>query len=1041
MKYIFLIFISLTSLIIYAQIPKSPFNTDRSVKYLQLKEEFQNTPPESRLRCWWWWLNSNTTMETITRDLEEMKAKGYGGATIYDGGVGIDRYAKNTPSGPRFLSKHWLELYRFAVKESDRIGIELTVNLGSGWNPGGPDITPQNAMKKLVYSETEITGGKHVTIELKQPESYLFYKDIIVQAIPMPQKDSPIKNEAIANWSAKSFNSSLGFQEKYPLHLLREGFDNPVAVEIIKKDKKILDLTKYFDGETLNWEAPEGSWLVIRYGYTCNGAQVSTSADTWIGLSVDFLSAEAFKAFSDNVIKPLIEEAKAAGNSLKGITTDSWEMGTPNWTAKFPEEFKQRRGYDLTEYLPVMTGRVVESQEVSNRFLSDMRKTVSDCIADNFFRKMAEIAHENGLFISPESGGPCYSPVNALEMLAINDIPHGEFWAKSTTHVTSDDARLAVKQAATVAHTNGKRYVQAEGPTSIGPQWERAPRDLKEDIDRTLCSGVNRIAWAVFTSSPKEFGLPGNEFFACTHLNPNARWWDEAGDFIGYLNRCFYMLQQGLFVADVLYYNGDDVPNMVFLKEDHPELNFGYDWDACSRSVVLNRVKISNGKIVLPDGMTYRVMVIPDDKYIDLDVLHKLELLVKEGMTLIVDSRPTKATGLSDYPQSDKEVIDITKSLWGDMDGVHRTELEYGRGRVIWGQDINNVLMGMGIEPDLSFTSQQKDTKLDYIHRTMDAQELYLVINRYTYKGIDDSFYRYITSLPDRYEQVDCSFRVSGKVPEFWNPQTGKTTPVLNYMEKNGRTIIPIHFAPEGSVFVVFRDREKQEKYVVKIEKADHSLFPISEEVVIHPPIEIKEQEGKMIADIYQPGSYNLHWSDGTVSTIKVSEESKEVALNTSWIVHFDPKWGGPASITFNELKSWTSFKDDGIKYYSGKATYENSFAVSKSESKGKKLILNLGQVQEMGVVRINGHRLNLLWSPPFEVDITDFAVEGSNKLEIDVVNLWPNRLIGDGKIPYNKRFTKTNIIKFDEPDAERYLREAGLIGPVSLRLFSSIKL
>jgi len=239
----------------------------------------------------------------------------------------------------------------------------------------------------------------------------------------------------------------------------------------------------------------------------------------------------------------------------------------------------------------------------------------------------------------------------------------------------------------------------------------------------------------------------------------------------------------------------------------------------------------------------------------------------------------------------------------------------------------------------------------------------------------------------------------------------------------------------------VFSDKGERKKHVVKIEKEFKSIFPITDEVGIHPPIEIKEKLGKPMADIYQPGSYNLYWSDGMVSRIKVAETSKEVALNPNWIVHFDPKWGGPATTTFKDLKSWTSFDEEGIKYYSGKATYVNSFTISKSELMGKKLILNLGQVQEMGVVRINGHRFNLLWAPPFELDITDYIVDGSNKLEVDVVNLWPNRLIGDGKLEANKRMTRTNIIKFKAPDAEKYLREAGLIGPVSLRLITNVEL
>jgi len=261
--------------------------------------------------------------------------------------------------------------------------------------------------------------------------------------------------------------------------------------------------------------------------------------------------------------------------------------------------------------------------------------------------------------------------------MGISDFPQGEFWAMSNTHRVSDAARLSVKQSACVAHTNGKRFVAAEGPTSIGPQWERSPKDLKSNLDRVFCSGVNRIVWHTFTSSPKEFGLPGNEYFAGTHLNPNVTWWQKSGDFITYLNRCSYLLQQGLYVADVLYYYGDDVPNFVFLKEEYPELKFGYDWDKCSKDVVINRLSAENGQLVLPDGMRYRVLVLAPGQAIDLAVLRKVEKLVQEGIT-VVAPRPKEATGLSNYPESDREINEIANRMWGNIDGKTLMENKYG---------------------------------------------------------------------------------------------------------------------------------------------------------------------------------------------------------------------------------------------------------------------------------------------------------------------------------------------------------------------------
>ncbi len=1039
-KYTFLLLLILISIVkSYSQNIKYKLETDRSVTIEEITSGFQSPPDESRLRCYWWWLNGMATKESITRDLEEMKAKGYGGASIVDAGSSNYSVARKTKAGPVFMSPAWMELYQHAVKEADRNVIELSVNTQSGWNPGAPSITPDMALKKLVYTEIKVNGGKQVIVELPQPETKLLYKDVMVQAIPLPSEYSPLKNDAIVNWDKKSFNSPMGWKGIYPLHELREGFDNPVEVDIVKKSD-IIDLTEFYDGEKLNWDAPAGDWLVIRYGWTCTGARTSTTSDGWEGLSLDHLNPDAFELFRKTVIQPLIDSAQAVGNSVKFLQTDSWEMGVVNWTNRFSEEFKRFRGYDLEKYLPVMTGRVVESQEISNRFLHDVRKTVGDCVLENHYKLFAELAQRHNMGIHPESGGPHSAPVDALQVMAVSDIPQGEFWARSNTHRINDAERLAVKQSACVAHTNGKRFVAAEGPTSIGPQWERSPKDLKANIDRIYCSGVNRIVWHTLTSSPKEFGLPGNEYFAGTHLNPNVTWWHQSVDFIRYLNRCSYLLQQGVFVADVLYYYGDDVPNFVFLKEEYPELKFGYDWDKCSKEVILNRLSVSNGKIVLPDGMQYSLLVLAPEQSIDLDVLQKLEELVKAGMTVI--AQPPKATsGMQWYPEGDKELAFITTMLWGNIDGETVTENKYGKGRMIWGQDVNKVLAVMGVKPDLAFSSPDKETALDYIHRNTDHSDIYFVANRFARKSINDFEYRYLTDLPDRYEQVECKFRVTGRTPHLWDPLTGEIKPILTYYEEDGQSILPLHLAPDGSVFVIFTGAN-QKNHIICIEKDGKNIFPGNSILSKEKPLfELERSGGKWEMTASAPGSYTLYWSNGETSTIKIEKEDQIIPLSGSWEVHFDPNWGGPETIVFDELKSWTEFQEEGIKYYSGTAVYKKSFHVKKKDIKEAKVVIELGNVHEVASVSLNDHHFNLCWTPPYRLDVTDYLKNGTNKLEIKITNLWPNRLIGDGKLPAEKRLTKTNINKFDVPGEEKLLRESGLIGPVSIIVSEKVKI
>ncbi|MBE9510762.1 MAG: glycoside hydrolase family 2 [Bacteroidetes bacterium] len=1021
----------------YAQTNSYPIKTYTNIDYKDLQDGFLKTPDESGLRCYWWWLNSMVTEESITRDLEQMKARGYGGASLFDAGSSSYKVARKTAAGPVFMSHQWMELYKHAVREAERIGIELSVNVQSGWNPGAPTITPEFAMKKIVFSETNVTGGQVIQLELPQPPVILLYRDVLVQAVK--NMESPVQNDAILNWDKKSFNKSLGWKGILPLHELSESYSEKIPVTPLQKNE-IFDLTDNYKDGVLNWDAPSGEWTILRYGYTCTGAKVSTPSDGWGGLSVDHLSPRAFELFSNTVIQPLIKTAQEAGNSIRFLQTDSWEMGVVNWTNNFPQEFKKFRGYDLKNYMPVLTGRVVESREVTNRFLHDLRHTVSDCVVENHYQLFYNLAHKNGLGIHPESGGPHSAPVDALRVMGISDFPMGEFWARSNTHRVSDAERLSVKQSASVAHTNGKRFIAAEGPTSIGPQWERSPKDLKGNIDRIFCAGVNRITWHTFTSSPKEFGLPGNEYFAGTHLNPNVTWWEQAGDFISYMNRCSFMLQQGLFVADVLYYYGDGVPNFIFLKDEYKELKRGYNWDKCSKDILLNRVSVENGKLVLPDGMTYRVLVLPDEKAINLEVLKKVEKLVMQGLTVIAP-RPRKATGLTNYPESDSEIEAIAKRMWSNVDGENITENEYGKGRVVWGQDINEVLAGIGVHPDLEFISTNEKTALDFIHRTTDNQEIYFVVNRYARKGINDFEYRYLTDLPDRYEQVECKFRVTGKVPELWNPMTGEIRKIYTYQEEGGYIIVPLHFEPEGSKFIIFREAEKDESHITHITKDGRSFFPENQfETKSNPYIEIVGKDSQLRAHVTEPGEYELTWSDG--KTVRVSGKgSQDIVIKGSWEINFDPKWGGIEKVSVDELKSWTEFTDEGIKYYSGAATYNTTFSLNKKEIKNKKLLLDLGNVQEMASIKVNGQQMPVRWSAPFVFDITKYAKAGTNYLEVEVVNMWSNRLILDGRLSEEKRLTKTNINKFDAEDAEKYLRASGLSGPIKLRKIADKRL
>ncbi|MBS3777561.1 MAG: glycoside hydrolase family 2, partial [Bacteroidales bacterium] len=892
-------------------------------------------------------------------------------------------------------------------------------------------VLPSEALKKVVYAKQEFQGPQKLSVKLNVPDTLLFYKDITIQAYKSNKKT---ERASILNWELKSFNRSIGAQGIYPLEKYwnmkpETGFNGTIP-----KDQ-IIDLSSHFKDGVLEWNVPDGKWTVVRYGMTCTGERPNRPSENADGLNLDHMSEDALSSYYQKVLLPLMNEAKDAGNSLVYLHSDSWEMKVINWTQDFRKEFEARRGYDPLDYMPVLTNKIVGNRAESNRFLFDLRRTVGDLVAENHYQYLSELAHKNDMLMHPESGGPHAAPIDGLYTMSFNDELMGEFWARSSTHRVKASERLTVRQSACAAHTNGRRFVTAEGPTSIGPQWERAPRELKGVIDRVFCSGVNKIVWHTFSASPEKFGKPGNSYFAGTHLNANATWWEESKPFIDYLNRSSYLLSLGLFEADVLYYYGSNVPNFVFMKNELKELDFGYDWDKCASHVLLNRVSFEDGRLRLPDGMTYQVLRLPDREAINLEVLRKVEELVKNGAT-VIGPRPERATGLSEYPESDKEVKEIADRLWGDIDGKQVTQNTYGEGKVIHGPDINQVLEEKGVIPDLTFNSSKEATQLDYIHRYTDDLDIYFVVNRFAYDGINDFEYRYKTSLPDRYEQVEVGFRVTGKVPEIWDPMTGETKKVSTYREENGRTYIPLHFAPEGSKFIVFRDDKDKDHdtHITKITRNGKDLFPVSDLPVLkHPYIEPEYYGGDLTAAVYEPGEYELTFSDGNVKTFTFNRPLQEKRIESPWEVSFDPEWGGPEDTVFNELRSWTAFDAKGIRYYSGDATYEQTFNVSREDLEDQSVFLDLGNVLELASVRLNGNDLGVQWKSPFRVDITDVVKAGENTLEVEVTNLWPNRLIGDSKLSEEEKYTRTNVTKFEAEDSEKYLRESGLLGPVKV--------
>ncbi len=755
-----------------------------SVKILE--KGFQNPPREAGIRCWWWWLNSNVTKESITKDLEAMHDKGFSGAMIFDAGTepswGPDG---PVPNGPMFSGPEWTELFLHALDEAKRLDLKLGLSIQSGWNLGGPTVTLDDAAKQITWSEVEIKGSANIELGLPIPNhNFDYYKDICVLAFPNTGKE----HQPINNLTAKTGARELGGSAPDCRFLLN---DNP-AVER-EEDTKLGDIIDISDKMSpdgiLKWDAPSGNWTILRFGYTPTTGHVATSSDNWKGHVLDYLKTEAFDRYWNEVVDPLLKAAgPMAGTVLTHLETDSWECGGMNWSEGFAEDFKKYRGYDLIQYLPIIAGKIIDNREVSNSFLADLRKTIAACVSDNHYKVFAEKAVQYNMGIQPESAGPHAAPVDGITNYSHSDIVMSEFWVPCP-HRPNPENRFFVKQASSAAHIYGKRIVGAEAFTSIRkPVWSDILwRDQKPSMDHEFCAGLNMIFIHTFTSSPKEMGIPGQEYFAGTHMNPQVSWWEYSDAFFDYMKRIQWVAQKGKFVADVLYYYGDHVPNIATLKESDPAGALpGYDYDVTNEEVLL-QLEVADGKIVVPGGIQYRILVLPDHKVLSLAAIEKVEKLLQQGAT-VLGPKPERLVSLVGGMEAQNKFNQLSDQIWGDVTSGSGQK-KIGPGRLVWGQSAHEFLQSDGVSQDFELVGFQKSPNIDYIHYTIDGADVYFVSNQ-----------------SKEQQTIEAVFRVSGKQPELWDPITGKTKKALAFTQNGNRIRVPLQFDPYGSGFVVFND-------------------------------------------------------------------------------------------------------------------------------------------------------------------------------------------------------------------------------------------
>ncbi|MBP1766624.1 MAG: Alpha-L-arabinofuranosidase precursor, partial [Candidatus Aminicenantes bacterium] len=551
----------------------------------------------------------------------------------------------------------------------------------------------------------------------------------------------------------------------------------PAADAVRKSD--VIDLTSRMRADgTLDWTPPSGRWVVLRFGYSLTGARNSPASPEATGLEADKLSRAHVKAYFDNYL----DQYKATVGDLMGkrglqyVITDSWEAGVANWTDAMIAEFGNRRGYDMRRWLPVLAGRVVESAEASDRFLWDFRKTIADLTAENHYDQLTDILRGRGMgrYTESHEGGRAFI-ADGMEVKRNADIPMSAMWV-DRPGVPSQGGEADVRESASVAHIYGQNLVAAESLTAYLNAWAYSPETLKSTADRLMAMGLNRFVIHTSVHQPVDDKIPG------LGLGPFGQWftrhetWAEAArPWTTYLSRSCYLLQQGKFAADVLYYYGEDSNITALFPQRLPDIPAGYNFDFVNADALKNRLQAAGGKIMTGTGMSYRLLALdPNSRHMSLGVLQKIRDLVKGG-AVVVGPKPTESPSLADNQAEFRAIAD---GLWNK---------ETGKGKVYGGQTIVQALDALGVAPDFGYTQPRQDTNLRFVHRRLDDGDIYWVSN-----------------ANNRPEILEASFRIEGKDPELWRADSGVIEPAP-YRTENGRTIIPLRLDPNDAVFVVFR--------------------------------------------------------------------------------------------------------------------------------------------------------------------------------------------------------------------------------------------
>lgn len=1070
----------------------------------KIQAEFQNPPNEARPRVWWHWMNGNITKDGIEKDLNWLKSIGVGGVHNFDANLFTPNVVENKLV---FMTDEWKDAFLFSTKKIKELDFEMAIAGSPGWSlTGGPWVPKEDAMKKFVWTETQIKGGRTYNGKLETPADNLgyfqntaveegvsgkfigeevnYYNDAFVIAYRLPDEEKALQDfkpkvtssggtffiehltdgdlqetsyltpkpvgenmwvqyefdspqtfkaltvvgaitSAIAvfegnpdNRFLQTSNDGINFNEvrpisgsvapqitvafeptqaKYwrmnwtsipprfnpfklmaglPMSFEPEGIDlaefnlhNTERIDLYEEkagfapwkedtpsysndtvagisQDEIIDISDHLNEDgILKWEAPKGNWNVIRFGYSLTGRQNSPASPEATGLEVDKLDEDAVRRYINHYLDLYADatDGNMGGDGLSHMIIDSYEAGHMNWTHDFSAEFEKRRKYSIIKWLPVLTGRIVESSEKSESFLWDFRKTIGEMISDNHYDIIGEELEKRGMKRYTESHeNKRIFLADGMDVKRNADIPMAAMWTPGSLAEDAGEevrSKADIREAASVANIYGQNKVAAESMTSVGRPFQDFPERLKRTADMELASGLNRFVIHTSVHQPLDKG-PGFSLGPFgQYFSRHETWSSQAKPWIDYLSRSSHVLQKGQNVADVLYYYGENNNITQLFNKTLPDVPKGYEFDFVNSTALIEAIEFKNGKLTAKSGNTYEVLYLDKSaENMTLPVLKKLQKLVAAGAK-VGGTKPQQSPSLSDNSIEFKKIVD---EIWQSENIIKGT--------------VGEALNSLNISEDVIVTNTEHEVL--YRHRSASNMDFYWLNNRNV-----------------ALTTAEVSFRITGKTPKLWHPETGEVIDV-SYKIENGRTTVSLAMESWDAFFVVFADDTSTNEFV---------LPEISKEQILE--------------------------------------------INAPWVVSFQTENGSSYDATFETLQCWTDRPEEHLNYFSGTAIYNTQFEISEL-NEASNYEIDLGRVNHLAEVILNGQSLGTLWKTPFTIDLNEGLKEGQNTLEIKVTNLWVNKLIGDAKLPQEERktFTTMPFYKGEEP-----LMSSGLLGPITV--------